>query len=317
MFVPDRVLRIIVFPHGVPPSTSYPRSPDPDLTTATATPFAALDSHFPPTEPPSPIPHPPSRIPHPHAPASEHSTFLALLSILPRLPLYLLEALCGKTLLPRPIHSASKNVFWNRCSCAEPEDGTDCICDIQEKFRPVIYEFSKIITTASKLLRAAKPLNIPIYITTQNRARLGTTVSELGPYIDPATNPNVRADLDKTLFSMVTPELKAQFPAQPLDAIIVGIESHICVTQTTLDLLALGHRVYVVADGVSSVNPEERVVALARLRDAGAIVTTSESLLFEIMGDAKHAVFKQVSGLVKETGDETKKALGVFCGSKI
>ncbi|KAG5297851.1 isochorismatase family hydrolase [Histoplasma ohiense] len=191
------------------------------------------------------------------------------------------------------------------------------ICDIQEKFRPVIYEFSKIITTASKLLRAAKPLNIPIYITTQNRARLGTTVSELGPYIDPATNPNVRADLDKTLFSMVTPELKAQFPAQPLDAIIVGIESHICVTQTTLDLLALGHRVYVVADGVSSVNPEERVVALARLRDAGAIVTTSESLLFEIMGDAKHAVFKQVSGLVKETGDETKKALGVFCGSKI
>ncbi|QSS64015.1 isochorismatase family hydrolase [Histoplasma capsulatum] len=174
-----------------------------------------------------------------------------------------------------------------------------------------------LITTASKLLRAAKPLNIPIYITTQNRARLGTTVSELGPYIDPATNPNVRADLDKTLFSMVTPELKAQFPAQPLDAIIVGIESHICIMQTTLDLLALGHRVYVVADGVSSVNPEERVVALARLRDAGAIVTTSESLLFEIMGDAKHVVFKQVSGLVKETGDETKKALGVFCGSKI
>ncbi|KAL2363343.1 hypothetical protein RJZ56_003770 [Blastomyces dermatitidis] len=202
------------------------------------------------------------------------------------------------------------------------------ICDIQEKFRPVIYEFPKLITTTTKLLKAAKPLNIPIYITTQNRARLGATVSEFNPYLDPATNPNVRADLDKTLFSMVTPELKACLPTTttaaadggqpvPLDAIIVGIESHICVTQTTLDLLALGHRVYVVADGVSSVNPEERVVALARLRDAGAIVTTSESLLFEIMGDAKHAVFRQISGLVKESGEETKKALGVFCGSKI
>ncbi|KKZ64035.1 hypothetical protein EMCG_01696 [[Emmonsia] crescens] len=173
------------------------------------------------------------------------------------------------------------------------------------------------ISTTTKLLKASKLLNIPIYITTQNRARLGTTVSEFDPYLDPATNSNVRADLDKTLFSMVTPELKSYFPEQPLDAIIVGIESHICVTQTTLDLLATGHRVYVVADGVSSVNPEERAVALARLRDAGAIVTTSESLLFEIMGDAKHTVFKQVSGLVKETGEETKRALGAFCGSKI
>ncbi|OJD11815.1 hypothetical protein AJ78_07483 [Emergomyces pasteurianus Ep9510] len=171
-----------------------------------------------------------------------------------------------------------------------------------------------LISTTTKLLKASKPLNIPIYITTQNRARLGATVSEFDAYLDPA---NVRADLDKTLFSMVTPELKSCFPEQPLDAIIVGIESHICVTQTTLDLLAMGHRVYIVADGVSSVNPEERVVALARLRDAGAIVTTSESLLFEIMGDAKHSMFKQVSGLVKETGDETKRALGAFCGSKI
>ncbi|KLJ11524.1 hypothetical protein EMPG_13288, partial [Blastomyces silverae] len=84
-----------------------------------------------------------------------------------------------------------------------------------------------LITTTTKLLKAAKPLNIPIYITTQNRARLGATVSEFNPYLDPAINPNVRADLDKTLFSMVTPELKACFPTAaddgqqvPLDAII-------------------------------------------------------------------------------------------------
>ncbi|WEW57812.1 hypothetical protein PRK78_003279 [Emydomyces testavorans] len=194
------------------------------------------------------------------------------------------------------------------------------ICDIQERFRPIIYEFPKMISTSLKILRACKPLAIPIYVTTQNRARLGNTVSEFHPYLDPS-NPHLRIDCDKTRFSMVTPEIKALLPhtpttggnQPPLDVILVGIESHICVTQTTLDLLALGHRVYLVCDAVSSCNPEERNVALARLRDAGAIVTTSESVLFEVMADSKRDGFKEVSGLVKETSEETKKALGVFC----
>jgi isochorismate hydrolase len=116
---------------------------------------------------------------------------------------------------------------------------------------------------------------------------------------------------------MVMPEIQGQLPQlQPLDAILVGIETHICITQTTLDLLGLGHRVYILADGVSSVNSEERGVALARLRDAGAIVTTSESIIFEILQDAKNDGFKAVNTLVKETKEDTKAALGSFC-SKI
>lgn len=116
---------------------------------------------------------------------------------------------------------------------------------------------------------------------------------------------------------MVTPELDSLLPSpssgsQPLDVIIVGIETHICVTQTTLDLLERGHRVYVIVDGVSSINPEERGVALQRLRDAGAVITSSESILFEILGDASNNGFKEVSGVVKETKEETKGALGVF-----
>lgn len=71
-----------------------------------------------------------------------------------------------------------------------------------------------------------------------------------------------------------------------LDCVVVGIESHICVTQTTLDLLKEGHRVYVLADAVSSCNKEEVPIALARLRNEGAAVTTSESWLYECMGDA-------------------------------
>lgn len=113
---------------------------------------------------------------------------------------------------------------------------------------------------------------------------------------------------------MITPELNAKLPSDPtaMDAIIVGIETHICVTQTTLQLLGRGYRVYIVVDGVSSVNPGERKIALERLRDAGAIITSSESLLFEILGDANHESFRAVSGLVKETVEETKGALDVF-----
>ncbi|KAF7588424.1 Isochorismatase domain-containing protein 1 [Aspergillus hancockii] len=225
------------------------------------------------------------------------------------------------------------------------------ICDIQEKFRPVIYEFSNLyvtsnsshtsikypsishsshqhpqpnhlpkqkyknrIPTTTKLLRAANTLQIPTYITTQNRSKLGDTIPELHPHL---TTPNIIANVDKTLFSMIIPEIDAKLPRPlagetPLDAIIVGIETHICITQTTLDLLERGHRVYVIVDGVSSVNAEERGIALARLRDAGAVVTSSESVLFEVLGDAGHGGFRDVSGLVKEMKEETKGALEVF-----
>ncbi|RAK81801.1 putative isochorismatase family hydrolase [Aspergillus fijiensis CBS 313.89] len=194
------------------------------------------------------------------------------------------------------------------------------ICDIQEKFRNVIHEFPKVITTTTKLLRATQPLNVPIYVTTQNRARLGDTVSELSPYLQPppssstSSQTRVVANIDKTLFSMITPELASLLPnpqqgETPLDAILVGIETHICVTQTTLDLLSRGHRVYVIVDGVSSAHAEERGVALQRLRDAGATVTTSEGVVFEMLGDAGHAAFKGVSGVVKEMKEETRGAL--------
>ncbi|KAJ5815668.1 hypothetical protein N7474_007445 [Penicillium riverlandense] len=186
------------------------------------------------------------------------------------------------------------------------------VCDIQEKFRSGIYEFPKMVATTDKMLRAASALQIPVFATTQNRAKLGNTVAELQRHL---SGPHIRADADKTLFSMITPEIDALLPAKnspKLDAIIVGIETHICVTQTTLDLLERGHRVYVLVDAVSSINPEERGVALARLRDAGAVVTSSESVLFEILGDAQHEQFRTVSGLVKETKEDTKSALGVF-----
>lgn len=175
------------------------------------------------------------------------------------------------------------------------------------------------ILTTTKLLKAAHALSLPIYVTTQNRARLGPTVQELQPYL---TGPLLKADEDKTRFSMWLPPIAAQFssssssssPQAKAQIAIVGIESHICVTQTALDALAAGHDVYVIADGVSSCNREEVPVALARLRAAGATVTTSESWIYECMGDAGLAEFREIVKLVKETGGTTKEALGGLLG---
>ncbi|CAG8977360.1 hypothetical protein HYALB_00009061 [Hymenoscyphus albidus] len=159
------------------------------------------------------------------------------------------------------------------------------------------------------MLKAASILNIPVYATTQNRARLGETCTELLPLLSSAVE-----HAEKKAFSMWIPDISRHFSSStPSEIVIVGIESHICVTQTTLDLLKEGHKVYILADGVSSCNKEEVPIALARLRREGAVVTTSESWIYECMGDAGIEEFKQIAGVVKEYNHKTKEVLGSLC----
>lgn len=158
-------------------------------------------------------------------------------------------------------------------------------------------------------------------MTTQNRARLGDTVPELSAHLSP---PLCRASADKTLFSMWIDELTSQLPSAqstqagdrppPEDIVLVGIESHICITQTALDARDSGHRVYVLADGVSSCNPEEVPLALARLRaeGRGIVVASSESWLYEVLGNAALPEFKKIIGIVKDTARDTKTALAAL-----
>ncbi|KAI1268460.1 Isochorismatase hydrolase [Xylariaceae sp. FL1019] len=159
------------------------------------------------------------------------------------------------------------------------------------------------LLTSQKVLKAAKILQLPVFVTTQNGAKLGGTVPEIEALINDAV-----VNVDKTLFSMATPEVVAKLPEKG-EVVIVGIESHICVTQTTLDLLSRGYKVYVLADGVSSCNEQEVPIALARLRSEGAVVTTSESWLYECMGDAGIPEFRDIAKLVRETSADTKTAL--------
>lgn len=165
---------------------------------------------------------------------------------------------------------------------------------------------SRSITTTQKLLKAASILDIPVYATTQNAARLGPTCAELD--LSKAVE-----QADKTAFSMWVPAISKHFSGTtPSTVAIVGIESHICVTQTTLDLLANGHRVYIISDGVSSCNPGEISIALQRLRSEGATITTSESFMYEVMGDAAIPEFKSMAGLVKEMSSATKDVVGTL-----
>ncbi|KAH7252177.1 Isochorismatase-like protein [Fusarium tricinctum] len=174
------------------------------------------------------------------------------------------------------------------------------VCDIQEKFRNVIYEFDSIVLTTQKLLKFANSLSVPVVTTTQTSAKLGPTVPSLAQLLP--SKPH-----DKTRFSMAIPSVTADLPPSS-EIALVGIESHICITQTALDLRDAGHKVYVIADGVSSCNPREVGIALDRLRaEPGITVTSSESWMYECVGDSLHPAFKGLFGVVKESLADTKK----------
>jgi len=113
---------------------------------------------------------------------------------------------------------------------------------------------------------------------------------------------------------MLTPEVKAVLASRPeIDTIILfGIEAHVCILQTALSLLdppsARPYTVYIPADGISSCNKTEVPIAIARLREAGAIITTSESIAFQLVQDSARPEFKAFSTLIKSSKDVTKAA---------
>merc|ERR1712146_310754 len=102
-------------------------------------------------------------------------------------------------------------------------------------------------------------------------------------------------DVAKTQFSMLTPEVVTRLDSGRGSVILCGIEAHVCIMQTALDLIDSGRDVFVVCDSISSQRSHDRAVAIRRVENAGAILTTSESVVFELMRDSKHPEFKQIS----------------------
>ncbi|CAE6435782.1 unnamed protein product [Rhizoctonia solani] len=189
------------------------------------------------------------------------------------------------------------------------------VCDLQERIRTswgVIWKFDDIVYTANKMLKMAKILNVPVLTTEQHPRVFGSTVSELKYDHLESLNLGVFA---KTKFSMITQEVEEAIRRSDISGVVMmGIESQICITQTTIDLLRLGIDVHVLADGVSSCNREEIPWALARMRQAGAQITTSESMLYQLIGDASGPSFRAFGAAMKEERERSKQVLSSLLG---
>jgi nicotinamidase-related amidase len=168
------------------------------------------------------------------------------------------------------------------------------VIDVQEKLLPAMQDAAMCEANVRKITQAARTLGVPVVVTEQYPAGLGHTCAAVRDALgeEPA--------IEKMRFSAcVEPTMTRLTSLSRKIVIVVGIETHVCLQQTVLDLLRLGYVPYVCADAVSSRRPIDRDTALARMRQAGAVVTTIESVIFELLGEAGTAQFKQILKIIK------------------
>jgi nicotinamidase-related amidase len=168
------------------------------------------------------------------------------------------------------------------------------VIDVQEKLVPKIVDADALVRNIGFLIDAAHLLNMPVQCTEQYPRGLGATMAPLRDKLPQRP--------DKVAFSScAVPAIVQGFHREARPKVVLcGIETHVCVLHTALDLLALDFRVYVVVDAVGSRYRIDHDVALRRLERAGAILTTSEMCVFEWIGGAGHPQFKGVSQLIQE-----------------
>ena len=165
------------------------------------------------------------------------------------------------------------------------------VVDLQEAFRPAVREFDAVAAGAAALVRGARILGLPVVVTEQYPRGLGNTVPEVAEHLD-GIEP-----LEKVCFSAAAAD---GFDLSGRDqALVCGIESHVCVSQTAHDLVDRGVEVHVARDAVSSRTEQNRELGLHKMEGAGAIVTSVETALFELLGAAGTEEFKRVQELVK------------------
>lgn len=171
------------------------------------------------------------------------------------------------------------------------------VVDVQEAFRPVVDGFDAVVREAGVLARGAAILGLPVLVTEQYPRGLGETVPELVEELGDAQR------LPKTVFSAAAAEgfeLDRGSTGAPRDQVLLcGIEAHVCVSQTAHDLLDRGIEVHVAEDAVGSRTAANRELGLRKMERSGAILTSVETALFELLGAAGSDEFKAVQKLVK------------------
>jgi len=169
------------------------------------------------------------------------------------------------------------------------------IIDVQERIFPVIHENEKLSNNIAILIQGLKILGVPIFVTEQY-------VKGLGPTIEPvAMHLSHQIRMEKLSFSCCDePRLMEGLAVSGKENVIVaGIESHVCVLQTIIDLKRNGYHPVVVEDCISSRRLNDKTIAIERMRQEGAIVTTYESILFELLRYSGSEQFRAISKLVK------------------
>jgi len=169
------------------------------------------------------------------------------------------------------------------------------VIDMQERILPVIRNSETVVENTLKLIKGFKAMNLPIYFTEQYPKGLGPTSQKILDELEGYTA------YQKMSFSCSGAEnLFEELPKNKLSQIVItGIESHVCVQQTVLDLIENNYQVNLAADAVSSRKEIDYLIALDRMRTLGAQVTTTESILFELLEVCGTPEFKEVSKIVK------------------
>jgi nicotinamidase-related amidase len=169
------------------------------------------------------------------------------------------------------------------------------IIDIQERINAVMKYGEIVIENAMKLIKGFKVLNLPIFITEQYPKGLGPTEAKILKELDKSEI------VEKLTFSCCgsLPLMRQLLGKNIRQVVLCGIETHVCVLQTALDLLAENFQVHLVRDAVSSRKKIDHKTAIERMWHEGVIITTAEAVLFELLVEAKTETFKEISKIVK------------------
>lgn len=177
------------------------------------------------------------------------------------------------------------------------EDAQGMIIDIQSRLAPHIYEFDKIRKKTLILIQGLQALGVPIMLNEQYPKGLGSTIDEVLAVLDDSN----KRIFEKVTFSACDNDTTWNYLAQQNrnHVLLFGVEAHVCVQQTALDLLDNGMQPVLIADAIGSRDPYDRRQAIRRMRRAGAVMTTTEAILFELCRSSEDPVFKTISNLVK------------------
>lgn len=169
------------------------------------------------------------------------------------------------------------------------------VVDVQEAFRPAVLDFERIAFNTAVLVQGARILELPVFVSEQYPKGLGHTVPEVAEHLE-GIEP-----IEKVAFSAAA---AASFPGTLQNSgrdqvLLCGIESHVCVNQTAEDLLADDLEVHVARDAVTSRSEENRELGLRKMERSGAMLTSVETALFELLREAGTPEFKQIQALIK------------------